>query len=176
MIAYNTKYYKQITPLLTRPDRTEFYICNTNLDTAVIIAHTILTSILYPNIKCDITPLRHTHSIKILIYKMHRELTRWPLCSARDHIWHILLPFLHWAQSWHSHSGQSGREKQNQLFFLFSLIQSEDDDFNMCLVDNVKTMNQGLIDTLSLDCLKRNDETAKFKVKWGISRQLWCGK
>ena len=30
-------------------------------------------------------------------------------------------------------------------------------------------MNQGLIDTLSLDCLKRNDETAKFKVKWGIS-------
>ena len=33
-------------PLLTRPDRTEFYICNTDLDTAVIIAHTILTSIL----------------------------------------------------------------------------------------------------------------------------------
>ena len=30
----------------------------------------------------------------------------------------------------------------------------------------VKTMNQGLIDTLSLDCLKRNDETAKFKVKY----------
>ena len=42
----------------------------------------------------------------------------------------------------------------------------------MCLEENVKTMNQGLIDTLSLDCLKRNDETAKFKVKWGISRQL----
>ena len=30
----------------------------------------------------------------------------------------------------------------------------------------VKTMNQGLIDTLSSDCLKRNDETAKFKVKY----------
>ena len=42
-----------------------------------------------------------------------------------------------------------------------------DDYFNKCL--EAKTMNQGLIDTLSLDCLKRNDETAKFKVKWGIS-------
>ena len=61
MISYNTKYYKQITPLLTRPDRTKFYICNTVLVTAVIIAHTILTSILSILIQNVILPHYHTH-------------------------------------------------------------------------------------------------------------------